>query len=137
MIASPTVWIFSTFIPEQPHYKRQVPIIARVSWVSICPHNPPLRSILLVADRQEDCFPQTSPEQAESQQAKPVFVRPPYLREDPWTPTTPPKDASHWTRVRQLLNKHDGATISSWQEEINTQLIVVSDAIPSIQQFPF
>jgi len=93
-----------------------------------------LRSIWLVAERQEDRSPQTSRGKEKSQQRKPAFARPPYLAEDPWTSTTPPKDTSHWTRVRRLLNKHDVGTIGSWQEEINTQLIVVSDIIPCIQR---
>ena len=76
-------------------------------------------------------IPEVRPLQAPpsgERQPNPASVRPPYLDEDPWTSSAPPKDESHWTRVRQLLNKCDGDVIGSWQEEINTQLIVVSDA---------
>ena len=88
--------------------------------------NPSSRSSRLAVDRS----PQMSPGHEGQHQPKVSFLRPPYLDEDPWSSSTPPKDLSHWTRVRQLLNKCDGDAIGSWQEEINTQLIVVSRAIP-------
>ena len=86
----------------------------------------PLHSIWLALDRSV----LASPEHEGFQKPEPTSFRPPYLNEDPWTSSTPPKDKSHWTRVRQLLKKRDGDTIGSWQEEINTQLIVVSHTIP-------
>ena len=77
-----------------------------------------------------DMSEERSPPQTAPGQHKPAFVRPPYLKEDPWTSSTPPKDQSHWTRIRELLTKGDAGTIGAWQEEINTQLLVVSDLVP-------